>query len=343
MAISKAISTVEFGQDHLHEFVSVPSIKWSLLFQAPIRGKNRVDIQHPYKWAVTGAQHRSSPDIDPRCSTSSSAEKHYGQTSKRRAASEPTKANGWNVSCGLFGSIFHIKPPMIYWCGLWQLVCVLSFYFCRKLASHCRNLLDFVKKTFKEMLGGRPSYDLCFECPVCSKGGVRGGRCDVHLTSRCTRDQCIHYVTHDELLSREDPVCSWSEDPTRTVIYRKQFTPWFKASEVEVGTTTSKFQPLPKPYPQHTHAIIRNYHIEFNIRLMVMMSVPRASFSCAARFCRFTHSCLALVLGPKLAKLPPAKLPLVSTKTVGTVFLLREEHLPSLGYVRIVSPKQVME
>ena len=93
------------------------------------------------------------------------------------------------------------------------------------------------------------SYDICVECPVCSKSREEASVCDIHKVANCNRDQCLHYITEDELVGGTDPlVCSQSDDAMSTVISREQFTPWFKALDNKVCTTlVLRLPSLPSP------------------------------------------------------------------------------------------------
>ena len=80
----------------------------------------------------------------------------------------------------------------------------------------------------------RMTYNICVQCPVCSKGGVRASECDIHYVAGCKRDQCLHYITEEELVEDTDLVCCQSDDAMNRDISREQFTPWFEALDSKV-------------------------------------------------------------------------------------------------------------
>ena len=89
------------------------------------------------------------------------------------------------------------------------------------------------------------TYNICVECPVCSKGGERTSNCDIHHVAGCKRDQCLHYITEDELQSTEPLVCDKSDDARNTAISREQFTPWFTALDNKVHTKCFCYESSP--------------------------------------------------------------------------------------------------
>ena len=81
----------------------------------------------------------------------------------------------------------------------------------------------------------RMTYNICAQCPMCSKGGVRASECEIHYVAGCKRDQCLHYITEEEFVGDTDPlVCSQSDDAMNTVISKEQFKPWFEALDSKV-------------------------------------------------------------------------------------------------------------
>ena len=82
----------------------------------------------------------------------------------------------------------------------------------------------------------RMTYNICVQCPVCSKGGVRASECDIHYVAGCKRDQCLHYITEEELVEDTGLVCCQSDDARNRVIPREQFTPWFETLDSKVCT-----------------------------------------------------------------------------------------------------------
>ena len=114
----------------------------------------------------------------------------------------------------------------------------------RRLKTFCRAVYTFMKDALERMRTEHlwmrhMSYDICVQCPLCSKGGVRGSACDIHSVDGCKQDQCLHYITAEgELLqSNETLVCFQPDDPRKTVISRETFSPWFEASDSKVCTT----------------------------------------------------------------------------------------------------------
>ena len=80
----------------------------------------------------------------------------------------------------------------------------------------------------------RMTYNICVQCPVCSKGGVQASECDIHHVAGCKRDQCLHYITEDEIVGDRDLVCCQSDDAMNRDISREQFKPWFEALDSKV-------------------------------------------------------------------------------------------------------------
>lgn len=115
--------------------------------------------------------------------------------------------------------------------------------FCREVHTFVKSSLENMCKEYLWMKS--VTYNICVQCPVCSKGGVTASECDVHRVSECKRDQCLHYVTEDELVQNKNTLrCAKSRDPTNTVISREKFTPWFKALESKVCAAESHLHPL---------------------------------------------------------------------------------------------------
>ena len=119
---------------------------------------------------------------------------------------------------------------------------IFSFYKCRKLTTFCRAVYTFVKTALQKMQEEhlwmrRMTYNICVQCPVCSKGGVQASECDIHHVAGCKRDQCLHYITEDEIVGDRDLVCCQSDDAMNRDISREQFKPWFETLDSKVCTT----------------------------------------------------------------------------------------------------------
>ena len=125
----------------------------------------------------------------------------------------------------------------------WFLVQANSFYKPRNLTTFCRAVYTFVKTALQKMQEEHlwmrhMAYNICIQCPVCSKGGVRVSVCDIHYVAGCKRDQCLHYISEEKLVGDTYPlVCSLSRDAMNTVISKEQFTPWFEALDSKVCAT----------------------------------------------------------------------------------------------------------
>ena len=120
---------------------------------------------------------------------------------------------------------------------------IFSFYKCSNLRTFCRAVYTFVKSALEKMQEEhlwmrRMTYNICFQCPVCSKGGVRASECDIHHVAGCKRDQCLHYITEEKLVQCTGTLnCSRSGDANNTTISRKQFTPWFESLDKKARIT----------------------------------------------------------------------------------------------------------
>ena len=119
------------------------------------------------------------------------------------------------------------------------------------------------------------SYDICVECPVCSKGGVTASVCEIHYVASCKRDQCLHYITEDELVGTDPLVCSQSDDAISTVVSREQFTPWFKALDNKVCTTlVLRLPSLPSPW---NNLVAWRQQASFSFHNQAFVHIPKHS------------------------------------------------------------------
>ena len=101
------------------------------------------------------------------------------------------------------------------------------------LATFCHDVYIFLNATLHLWMR-RMTYNICVQCPVCSKGGVRASVCGIHHNASCKQDQCLHYITKHELVKDTEPlICDKLGDTMN--ISREQFTPWVQALDNESG------------------------------------------------------------------------------------------------------------